>query len=83
MAPPERPNTIRENNQNSITVTKNPVSHARTRHIDINFHFVREALSNGCIELIYYPTEQMVADVLTKLITCNRFENYLPSIESI
>jgi len=38
-APPERPTTIREDNQSSIAFAKNPVSHARTKHIDVKFHF--------------------------------------------
>ena len=48
--------------------------HARTKHIDVKIHFVREALSNGSTELIYCPTEQMVTDLLTKPISHDRFE---------
>ena len=52
---------------------------------------MKEAPSKGCIELIYYPTEQMVADVLTKPLSCDRFEHFqlemglktLPSVKSI
>jgi len=63
---PERPTTIREDYQGDIVIAKNPIPHARTSNIDVKFHFVREALSDEYIELTYCPTEQMVADVLTK-----------------
>ena len=46
---------------------QNPVSHDRTKHIDVKFHLVRDALSDVCIKLIYYSTEQMVAGMLTNL----------------
>jgi len=61
--------TIKEDNQSAIAIAKNPVSHARTKHIDVKFHFVREALSDGSIKLTYCLTEQMVADVLIKPIS--------------
>ena len=53
---------------------KNPISYNRTKHIDIKFHYVREALEDGIINLIYCPTEQMIADILTKPLTRQRFE---------
>ena len=70
-AQPGRPTNIKEDNQNTIAIARNPVSHTRTKHIDVQFHFIRETLNNGCI---YWPTEQMVADVLTKPISRDQFE---------
>ena len=46
----------------------------RTKHIDIKFHYVRDALCDRVIELVYFPTEQMTVDILTKLLSCGRFE---------
>uniref|UniRef100_A0A1X7TB01 Reverse transcriptase Ty1/copia-type domain-containing protein n=1 Tax=Amphimedon queenslandica TaxID=400682 RepID=A0A1X7TB01_AMPQE len=66
--------TINEDNQGTIAVAKNPVSHARTKHIDIKYHYVREALQNGTIDLVYCPTENMIADIFTKPLSRNRFE---------
>ena len=73
-ATPKTPTIIMEDNQGSIAVAKNPISHARTKHIDIKFHYVREALQDGVIELVYCPTEQMTADILTKPLSRGRFE---------
>ena len=51
------PIIIKEDNQGTIAIARNPISHARTKHIDIKFHCVREALHDGIIELVYCPTE--------------------------
>ena len=42
--------------------------HARTKHIDIKYHFLREKVEEGVIELEYKPTDEMVADGLTKAL---------------
>ncbi|KFD64701.1 hypothetical protein M514_23159 [Trichuris suis] len=47
-------------------LARNSVFHATTKHIDIKYHFLREALSRGFVNVIYLPTEQMPADILTK-----------------
>ena len=51
-------------------MAKNPVGHARTEHIDIPYHFVREGVQDGAIALKYIATDEMIADILPK----NRFE---------
>ena len=90
-APPKEPILIKEDNQGTIAVARNPVSHNRTKHIDIKFHYVREALEDGIIDLTYCPTEQMTADMLTKPLARQQFETFrlkmglknMPSIKSI
>ena len=90
-ATPKTPTIIREDNQGAIAIVKNPISHARTKHIDIKFHYVREAIHDGTIELVYCPTQQMTADMLTKPLPRCHFETLrlemglknLPSIKSI
>jgi len=62
----EMPTTICQDNQGCIALAKNPVFHARTKHIDIKFHFLREKVEAGVIELEYKPTDEMIADGLTK-----------------
>ena len=61
-------------NQGAIALAKNPVHHARTKHIDVQHHFVREKVERGLIRLEYCPTEDMVADVLTKALARERHE---------
>jgi hypothetical protein len=69
------PTTINEDNQGTIAMSKNPVLHKCTKHIDIKFHFVREKIQDRTIELKYCPTHEMVADIFTKPLPRGQFEN--------
>jgi len=60
----QQPTTLMEDNQGAIA--RNPVAHARTKHIDIRYHYIREAMQNEIVNLCYCPTEVMIADILTK-----------------
>lgn len=60
------PTIIYEDNKSAIDIANNPVNHQRTKHIDIRYHFTREAIEDGRILLEHCPSEQMVADLLTK-----------------
>ena len=50
---PTTPTIIREDNQETTAVARNPISHARTKHIDIKFHYVCETLYDRVIKLVY------------------------------
>ena len=67
------PTAILEDNQSSIAMARNPQFHGRAKHIDIKHHFVRERVSDGSIELKYCPTNEMVADILTKGLAHQQF----------
>ena len=47
-------------------LAKNSMFHARTKHIDVKFHHVREVLKKGDVKISYVPTDEMIADILTK-----------------
>ena len=53
-------------NTSAIAISNNPVQHSRTKHIDIRYHFIREHVTNGTVELHFVPTEQQIADIFTK-----------------
>lgn len=57
--------TIRMDNQGAIALAKNPEFPARTKHINIRHHFIREVESTGLIRLDYVPTNDIAADGLT------------------
>jgi len=61
-------NVIYFDNQSAIALAHNPEHHARTKHIDIQYHFVRNCVEDGTTRLEYCPTEDMVADRLTKAL---------------
>ena len=65
---------IMEDNQGAISIAKNPVAHSRTKHIDIRYHYIREAVQEGIMNLCYCPTEQMIADLLTKPLPREHFK---------
>jgi hypothetical protein len=56
----QNPTVIKEDNQGCIAMIKNPVSHTRTKHIDIKYHFNREAYQNGIVTLEFCPTDELV-----------------------
>ena len=60
------PVEISSDNQGCIAMSKNPAFHSRSKHIHIRYHFIREKVEANEIELKYCPTNEMIADVLTK-----------------
>ncbi|GKB65562.1 retrovirus-related pol polyprotein from transposon TNT 1-94 [Tanacetum coccineum] len=54
------------NNTIAIAISNNPVLHSRTKHIDIRFHFIRDHVLKGDIELHFIPTQYQLADIFTK-----------------
>jgi hypothetical protein len=72
---------IRCDNQGAISLTKNPTHHARTKHIDVQHHFVREQVENGEVQFEYCPMEHMVVDVLTKALSKERHHKLINMFE--
>ena len=60
---------LKSDSMSAIYLTKNQVYHARMKHIDVRFHFVREILNEGDIELLNVHTKENPADMLTKMIS--------------
>ena len=58
--------TIHCDSQSAIKLAKNPTFHARSKHIDVRYHYIREVLKDDMFELIYVPTENQIADMMTK-----------------
>jgi hypothetical protein len=71
----EQPTTIRVDNTGCIELAKNPTHHARTKHIDIKHHFIRECIDKGEIKLEYCSTKDMTADIMTKALSKNLHQN--------
>ena len=66
--PLEEPIVLYSNSQSAITLTKDGSYHAHTKHIDIRYHFIHFEVQKKIINLIYCPTEEMTADILTKAL---------------
>ena len=63
-------------NTSAINLTKYPVHHSRTKHIEIRHHFIREQVSNGVYEIEFIESEKQLKDFFTKPLAKDRF-NYL------
>lgn len=64
--PDSTPMLLYADNQSAIKLSENPRFHERTKHIDIRYHFLRQAHENGQITVKYLATADMTADILTK-----------------
>jgi hypothetical protein len=57
---------MRIDNQSAIELSKNPVHHERTKHIDLRYHFIRECVEEGKVDIEHVRTSNQLADILTK-----------------
>lgn len=60
-------------NQGAIFLASNPAQEHRSKHIDIRYHYVRNCVEEGKVELIYIPTDEQLADILTKKLSFDKF----------
>jgi hypothetical protein len=64
---------LKVDNQSAIALSKNPVHHDRSKHIDTRFHYIRECIDENRIVLGHVSTEEQLADILTKALGRVRF----------
>jgi hypothetical protein len=62
-------------NQAAIKLIKHPIASMRSKHIDVQHHFVRERVARGEVVFEYCSTNQMVADCMTKALPVHKFHN--------
>ncbi|KAG7529891.1 hypothetical protein FFLO_05339 [Filobasidium floriforme] len=62
----DEPTLLYEDNQACIKLAQNPIAHARSKHIDVKYHAIREAVESKAVTLQYLSTSDMVADCMTK-----------------
>jgi hypothetical protein len=74
------PTKIYQDNQGAIKISNDVINSQRTKHIDIRYHFLRERIIMKEIKLEYIPTEDMVADCLTKPVTEAIIKKAMPTL---
>ena len=70
------PTHLHIDNQSAIAIARNPEFHDRTKHIDVRYHFLRQKVENEEILLTYLPTDNQIADVLTKGLARAKHEHF-------
>jgi hypothetical protein len=63
-------------NRSCIKMTENPVFHDKSKHIEIWYHYIRDMVQRGVVKLQYIGTDEQVAYVLTKPLSCEKFEYF-------
>nr|GEX46981.1 retrovirus-related Pol polyprotein from transposon TNT 1-94 [Tanacetum cinerariifolium] len=59
--------------KSAIAISCNPVQHSRTKHIAVRYHFIKEHVEKGTIELYFVKTDYQLADLFTKALPADRF----------
>ncbi|KAA0042923.1 Cysteine-rich RLK (receptor-like protein kinase) 8 [Cucumis melo var. makuwa] len=70
-------------NKAAINIANNPVQHDRTKHAEIDRHFIKERLDSGSICIPYIHSSRQVADVLTKGLLRPNFDFYVSKLDLI
>jgi hypothetical protein len=60
--------TLFIDNQSALSLTRDVMFHQRTKHIDIQYHFLRDHVISGTLSTAYCPTAEMIADIMTKAL---------------
>ena len=77
---PFGPMTIHCDNQGAIALAKDNKFHARTKHIDIRYHFIQECVEDKKIMVQYVPMEENTADVFTKGLAKPKFQQFVAQL---
>jgi hypothetical protein len=66
--------TIKVDNVSAINLAKNPISHGRSKHIELRYHYLRDQVTKGLLKLEHCRSEIQIADILTKSVQVEVFK---------
>nr|GEX19862.1 retrovirus-related Pol polyprotein from transposon TNT 1-94 [Tanacetum cinerariifolium] len=69
-------------NKSVIALCYNNIQHSRANHIDVRYHFIKEQVENGIVELYFVQTEYQLADIFTRSLPRERFNFLIDKLES-
>ena len=67
-------------NKATIDISRNPMHHDRTKHVEVDRHFIEEKIEEGVISMTYLPTTQQTTDLLTKGLVKPVFEKLVDKL---
>lgn len=67
---------LKVDNKSAISLCKNPVFHDRSKHIDTRYHFIRQCIEEKKVEVEFVPSDEQVADILTKPLGRIKFQEF-------
>ena len=70
------PSELHIDNQSAIALAANPQFHARSKHIDVQFHFIRGVIQREIATIHWCPTDEMTADIFTKSLLRPKFKSF-------
>ena len=68
------------NNESTLKLANNLKFHKRSKYINITYHFIKEAISNNKVELLYINTKRQLADGFTKGLNNNKHINFIKAL---
>jgi hypothetical protein len=79
-SPIQRATVVFCDNVSTVYMSQNPVHHKRTKHIELDIHFVRERVQAGELRVLHVPTDEQYTDIMTKGLTMRTFEAFRASL---
>ena len=79
----ELPITLYCDNKTVISISHNPVQHDKTKHIEVDRHFIKEKIEKRIICMTYIPTNEQLADIFTKGLQKSSFEDFICKLDMI
>ncbi|CAL8991611.1 unnamed protein product [Prunus brigantina] len=77
---PEKPMELHYDNKSAIDIAHNPVQHDRTKHVEVDIHFIKEKIEKKIIRLPFVKLEDQLADILTKVVCGRVFHDSLTKL---
>ena len=70
-------------NLSAVMLATNPILHSKSKHFELDLHFVRDHVTKGRVHISHIPAEHQLADILTKLVSSSSFTNFRDKLKIV